>query len=55
MKRKSFKKYNDDYEDGLRNVSFSKIKQEKERKQVRNFKNALKSKNLDVLVNYDDR
>jgi hypothetical protein len=55
MKRKNFKKYNDDYEDGLRQVSFNKVKQEKERKQVRNFRNALKSKNLDVLMNYDDR
>ena len=54
MKRKDHKSYRRDDDDGFRKVSFSRVKEDKARKKVRNFDNALRSKNLDVLISYDE-
>jgi len=35
-------------------LSFREIKREREHKQYRNYDNALRSKNLDRLLSYDD-
>jgi hypothetical protein len=35
-------------------VSFREVKREREHKQYRNYDNALRSKNLDRLLSYDD-
>lgn len=36
------------------NVSFREIKRERDHKHFRNYDNALRSKNLDRLLSYDD-
>ena len=36
------------------NVSFREIKRDREHKQYRNYDNALRSKNLDRLLSYED-
>ena len=36
------------------NISFKEVKREKHQKQYRNYDNALRSKNLDRLLSYDD-
>lgn len=35
-------------------VSIKELKKEKEHKQYRNFNNALRSKNIDALMEYED-
>ena len=36
------------------NVSFKEVKREKQQKHYRNYDNALRSKNLDRLLSYED-
>ena len=36
------------------NISFKDIKRDRNQKQYRNYDNALRSKNLDRLLSYDD-
>lgn len=36
------------------NISIKEIKREREHKQYRNYENALRSKNLDRLLSYED-
>ena len=36
------------------NISFKEIKREKQHKHYRNYENALRSKNLDRLLSYED-
>ncbi len=36
------------------NVSFKEIKRDRHQKQYRNYDNALRAKNLDRLLSYDD-
>ena len=36
------------------NMSFKEIKRDRNQKQYRNYDNALRSKNLDRLLSYDD-
>lgn len=36
------------------NVSFREVKRERDQKHFRNYDNALRSKNLDRLLSYDD-
>ena len=36
------------------NVSFREVKRDREHKQYRNYDNALRSKNLDRLLSYED-
>jgi len=55
MKRKNIKTYYNDSEEDYRKVSLNKVKEDKERKLARNFRNALKSKNINALLNYDNR
>lgn len=49
-KNKSFRHSQFDEE----NVSFRELKKEKEHKHYRNFENALRSKNISALLEYED-
>lgn len=49
-KKKSFNKSLFEEE----NVSFKEVKREKQQKHYRNYDNALRSKNLDRLLSYED-
>jgi hypothetical protein len=48
--KKNKNKYNND--DGY--ISLNEIKKDRHQKQYRNYDNALRSKNLDRLLSYDD-
>jgi hypothetical protein len=50
---KNKKKFNTNYIEE-ENVSFKEVKREREHKQYRNYDNALRSKNLDRLLSYED-
>ena len=50
---KNKKKFNTNYIDE-ENVSFKEVKRDREHKQYRNYENALRSKNLDRLLSYED-
>ena len=49
-KKKSFNSFIQDEE----NISFKEVKRDREHKQFRNYDNALRSKNLDRLLSYED-
>ena len=50
---KNKKKSNNNYIDE-ENLSFREVKREKMQKHYRNYDNALRSKNLDKLLSYED-
>jgi hypothetical protein len=50
---KTKKKYNYNHIDE-ENLSFREVKREKMQKHYRNYENALRSKNLDRLLSYED-
>lgn len=51
---KNKKKNNSNYYEEDTYVSFKEVRREKEHKQYRNYENALRSKNLDRLLSYED-
>lgn len=53
-KKKNNRNINDRYDDEFPQKKLSKIKEEKQRKKERNFDNALRSRNVDKLMDYDD-
>ncbi len=56
MSKKPFRRNrdHDGYDDENPHKKLSKVKEEKQRKKERNFDNALRSKNIDRLMDYDD-
>lgn len=49
-KKKSFNSFIQDEE----NISFKEVKEERQKKHFRNYDNALRSKNIDRLLSYED-
>ncbi len=51
---KNKKKNNNNYYEEDTYISFKEVRREKEQKQYRNYENALRSKNVDRLLSYED-
>jgi hypothetical protein len=49
-KKKPFNSFIQDEE----NISFKEVKEERQKKHFRNYDNALRSKNIDRLLSYED-
>lgn len=55
MSKKPYDRRNDDYEDGGgKKKKLSQVREEKDRKKQRNYGNAIRSKDIDRLMDYDD-
>lgn len=56
MSKKPFERRrdSDDYEDGGRKKKLSQVREDKDRKKNRNYDNAIRSKNIDRLLDFDD-